>query len=130
MRQNVLLITGNSLKLTPHNRRFIRRKAEKLLRHESQIRRICIELRTASPRSSDPLYETRGIAELPGPFLVASAKSTNLYSAVELMIHKLGRRVRRRQRVRLFRRTHLRPIDIPAEIPKVETVKIAEPQAA
>src|SRR5690606_13087721 len=97
----------------------IREKTNKLFRYESRIIRVRVELGMELNKHQDRIFSARGIVEIDGPDLVASEQADNAYVAIDQVVYKLGRQLRHRHRLRLFKRVRPRAIDLPAALPKV-----------
>jgi putative sigma-54 modulation protein len=90
-----LIVRGIHLELTEAMKISINTKAERLFRHEPRILRIRIDV-DRDHRGSVRLFTAKGHIEIAGPDLQASVKSEDAYKAVDLLIDKLDRMLRRR----------------------------------
>jgi putative sigma-54 modulation protein len=117
---NNIIITGNRLELSEAMKSFMHDKSERLVRHESRIIRIRFEISMEVKKHRGRMFEARGIVEVEGPDLVASAKAANAYAAIELAVDKLDRKLRHRHRILRYKRVRPHAIDLPAALPKVE----------
>lgn len=90
-----LILRGIHLSLTEAMERAFQEKAERLFRHDSRILRVRVDLE--QERSTVPrLFEAKGHVEVAGPDLRASVRSEDAYKAVNLLIDKLERMLRKR----------------------------------
>lgn len=90
-----LLFRGIHLTLTDAMRAALAEKTERLLRHEPRIDRIRIDIELDATRGRE-IFVAKGHIEVGGPDLIASVTSEDAYKAVDLLIDKLDRLIRRR----------------------------------
>lgn len=90
-----LVLRGLNLWLTDALKANITKKAERLFRHEPRIIRIRIGLDCEHLRTGRR-FCALGQIEVLGPDLLASVTSQNAYKAIDLLIKKLDRMLRRR----------------------------------
>ena len=90
-----LILRGIHVSLTPALRAALEQKAERLLRHEPRIDRIRIDLDHDRTRGQD-VFVAKGHIEIGGPDLVASVTEAEAYTAIDLLIDKLDRLLRKR----------------------------------
>ncbi len=90
-----LIIRGIHLNLTDAMKTVISTKAERLLRHEPRIVRIRINV---EPHWADGRthFEAKGHIEISGPDCHVSAVSEDGYNAIDQLIDKLDRQLRKR----------------------------------
>lgn len=119
MSNNEVIISGVHMDLTEALKSIVREKSEKLFKHEERIIRLRVELEYDSNRAHEAEFIAKGHIEINGPTLVASAASEDVYKSIDLMIEKLGRKLRKRARIAKEKRGRLHKIDIPASLPKV-----------
>lgn len=119
MSNNEVIISGVHMDLTEALKSIVREKAEKLFKHEERIIRLRVELEYDSNKAREAEYIAKGHIEINGPALVVSAASDDEYKSIDLMIDKLGRKLRKRARIAKEKRGRLHKIDIPASLPKV-----------
>lgn len=119
MNSNELIISGNHLELTARMKNMVETKSSKLFNHEERIQRIRVELGCDDITQSKKEYWAKGHIEINGKPLIVNEKSEHLYKALDQMVLKLDRMLRRRSRLRVAKRKQTNSIDIPAEIPKV-----------
>lgn len=101
---NKLVLTGLHLWLTEAMKNTLTAKAERLFRHESQIVRVRISIDCEHLRTGKE-FVASGQIEIHGPDLIATVKSDDAYKAMDELIQKLDRMLRRRSTARLSRRT-------------------------
>jgi len=119
-RANDIIISGHNLDLTDALKTMVIEKVSKLFEHENHIIRIRVELEVGQSRGKE--YLARGLIEIKGRDLVANVSSDDQYKSIDLLESKLDRMLRRRSRLRVLKRKQPKEVDIPAEIPKAQTV--------
>ena len=120
-RTNDIIISGHNLELTTAIKSIAREKVMKLFEHEAHIIRTRLELGYAPTTSSQHQFIAKGHIEIRGKTLFSSAESEDLYKSIDLLVEKLDRMLRQRARVFRFKRRHLHEVDIPSNLPKVQT---------
>ena len=90
-----VLLRGIHLSLTDALRDTLRRKAERLFRHERRLDRVRIDLEHDASRGRD-VFVAKGHVEIGGPDILATVVSEDAYKAVDLLIDKLDRLLHRR----------------------------------
>lgn len=90
-----LVLQGLHLWLTDAMRSSVTRKAERLFRHEPRIIRVRIGI-DCEHRRNGPFFSARGLVEIRGADLAASVSNSNAYRAVDRLVQKLDRMLRRR----------------------------------
>ena len=121
MNNNELIISGIHLELTTRMKNMVESKTAKLFNHEERIQRIRVELGVDEIKTGKKEYSAKGHIEINGKPLIVTEKDEQLYKAIDQMVMKLDRMLRRRSRLRVSKRKHKQELDIPAEIPKVQT---------
>lgn len=89
------MLRGIHLSLTPAMRDMLTAKADRLLRHESRIDRIRIDIEHDATRGRD-VFLAKGHIEIGGPDLIATVATEDAYKAADLLIDKLDRMLARR----------------------------------
>ena len=112
--KNNLILSGLHLNLTDSLKGIVHEKMEKIFKHEERIIRARIELEH-DPKSSSHDYEyvAKGHLELKGNTITVSAISENIYKAVDDLVEKLDRGLRRRSRLRRVKRKQVSLNDMP-----------------
>lgn len=102
-----LIVSGIHLELTPSLKAFVQEKADRLFRHEERILRIRIELE-CDQKTRDPSqrFIAKGHMQINGPAYNAAVVSGECHNAVNLLVEKLDRMIRRRSRLIKARRHH------------------------
>jgi putative sigma-54 modulation protein len=113
-----ILIGGIHLELTEALKSIIRDKVSKLLRHEPRIIRVRVQLDYDKTKGSVQQFVAKGIIEINGPDIVASAASEDAYKSIDELVQRLDRGLRKRSADRLSKRAHPHGIDIGAGVPK------------
>ena len=90
-----ILLRGIHLTLTDALRENLRRKAERLLRHEPRIDRIRLDLEHDATRGRAS-FVAKGHIEIGGPDILATMVAEDAHKAVDLLIDKLDRLLHRR----------------------------------
>lgn len=121
MNNKELIISGIHLELTTRKKNMVESKTAKLFNHEERIQRIRVELGVDEIKNGKKEYSAKGHIEINGKPLIVTEKDEQLYKALDQMVMKLDRMLRRRSRLRVSKRKHKQDLDIPAEIPKVQT---------
>ncbi len=121
MTNKELIISGNHLELTSRMKTMVESKTSKLFNHEERILRIRVELGVDDISNSKKEYTAKGHIEINNKPLIVNEKDEHLYKAIDQMVIKLDRMLRRRSRLRVSKRKHKQDLDIPAEIPKVQS---------
>ena len=99
--KNNLILSGLHLNLTDSLKSIVYEKMEKIFKHEDRIIRARIELEHDSKSSShDDEFVAKGHLELKGKTITVSVLSENIYKAVDELVEKLDRGLRRRSRLR------------------------------
>ena len=113
MNESAVIITGVHLTLTDAIKNVVNEKVAKLFKHEPSIVRVRVELVQDTERKDHGEFLAKGHIQIQGPDLVVAAHAENLYKAIDFLIEKLQRKLRRRSRLMRVRR-------------KSETVKTME----
>jgi putative sigma-54 modulation protein len=92
---NKIILRGVNLWLTDAMKAVITRKAERLYRHEPRIVRVRIGI-DCEHRRTGREFCALGQVEVHGNDLLASVTDTNAYRAIDRMVQKLDRMLRRR----------------------------------
>ncbi len=116
-----LIISGVHLELTQELKDIVHEKIEKLFRHEERILRIRVELEFNSTVTKQNQFIAKGHIEIYSKPMVVSEASDDIYKSIDLVVTKLDRMLRRRSRLKKVKRKHPHEIDIPAEIPKIQS---------
>lgn len=113
-----IILGGIHLELTDALKSIVRDKVGKLLRHEPRIIRVRVQLDHDKTKGSGEQFVAKGLIEINGPDIVASAASEDAYKSIDEMVHRLDRGLRKRSADRLNKRDHPHGIDIGAGVPK------------
>ena len=112
--KNNLILSGLHLNLTDSLKSIVSEKMEKIFKHEERIIRARIELEHDSKSSShEDEYVAKGHLELKGKTITVSVLSENIYKAVDDLVEKLDRGLRRRSRLRRVKRKQVSLHDLP-----------------
>jgi len=115
-----LIITGIHMDLTEPLKQAVMEKVERLFRHEERIIRVKVDLESLPGKGgSEHEFVAKGHIEINGPSMNVSVTEDDCYKAVDLLIDKLDRMLRRRSRLRRVKRKSTHEVDIPASLPKV-----------
>ncbi len=119
MKQHDVIISGHNMELTDAIKNMVHEKAEKLFEHDDHIIRMRVELEYDKHQTSHQKeFIAKGQLEVRGNDHFASAETEDLYKAIDDMVEKLNRMLRRRSRLKKVKRKDTHDVDIPAEIPK------------
>jgi len=97
-------VRGIHLTLTPALTQAMHEKAERLLRHNSHIIRVRLDLEFHDTKTPEQRFTAKAQIEIDGPDLVASATSEDGYKSVDLLVDKLDKLLRERH----AKRVHVR----------------------
>ena len=115
-----LIITGIHMDLTDSLKQNVTEKAERLFRHEDRIIRIKVELECDHTKNgAEHEFIAKGHIEINGPSMNVSVRNEDCHKAIDLLVDKLDRMLRRRSRLRRVKRKDTPEVDIPANLPKV-----------
>tara|TARA_R110002050_G_scaffold230454_1_gene366251 strand:+ start:772 stop:1098 length:327 start_codon:yes stop_codon:yes gene_type:complete len=106
--------------LTDGLKQIVQDKVAKLLRHEPRIDRVRVELEHHETKSHHGQFTAKGHVEIAGPDLNASATEDDAYAAIDKLVSELDRALRKRAADRLSKRHDLHPVDLGADLPKVD----------
>jgi putative sigma-54 modulation protein len=99
-----LILRGIHLGLTAAMKAALASKADRLFRHEPRILRLRIDVEH-DLRGHTRIFTAKGRIEIAGPDLTASVAQEDAYAAINLLIDKLDRMLRKRMTTVLRRRT-------------------------
>ena len=119
MHTNEVIITGRHLELTESLKNIVREKSLKLFHHDHHIIRFRVELGYNQNITHQKEYIAKGHLEIPGPDMVVTAESNDLYKSIDFMVDKLDRMLRRKSRLNRVKRKVIRCVEIPAVLPKM-----------
>ena len=114
-----VLVRGVHLELTDALRAAATEKAARLLRHNSHIVRIRVDLELTRGHGVPDKFIAKGHIEIGGPDLIASETSDDCYKSLDQLIDKLDGLLRRRHGLRKDHRNHPHGVDVGGELPKV-----------
>lgn len=115
-----IIVRGIHLDLTDALRSAATDKAERLLRHEDRIIRVRIDLDHDKTRSAGLQFVARGYIEISGPDMFASAECDDAYQALDMLVDKLDRMLRKRSRDLKDKRNHPHDVELDAPLPKTD----------
>jgi putative sigma-54 modulation protein len=113
-----LIVSGIHLELTPSLKTFVQEKSERLFRHEERIVRVRIELESDAKQAVSTRFVAKGHIEIHGPDMNASVASHEMHKAVDMLIDKLDRMLRRRARLFKVKRKHTNAVELDAMLPE------------
>ena len=103
--KNNLILSGVHFELKEGHKNFVSEKMEKIFKHEEKIIRARIELEHDSKSSShEKEYVAKGHVELKGTTITISSASHTNNKAIDELVEKLDRGLRRRSRLRRVKR--------------------------
>ncbi len=115
-----LIITGIHMDLTESLKQSVADKVARLFRHEERIIRIKVELEADRTKNGkEHGFTAKGHIESYGPTMNVSVSDLDCHKAIDLLVDKLDRMLRRRSRLKLVKRKDTHEVDIPASLPKV-----------
>lgn len=113
-----LIITGIHMDLTESLKQLVTEKVEKLFRHEERIIRVKVELEYDHHKGGKD-FIAKGHISINGPVMNVSVHDPDCHKAIDQLVDKLDRMLRRRSRMRKVKRKDTHEVDIPADLPKV-----------
>lgn len=115
-----VIITGIHMDLTESLKQVVTEKTERLFRHEERIIRVKVELECDRSKSGkEHGFIAKGHIEINGPTMNVSVREPDCHKAIDLLVDKLDRMLRRRARLRIVKRKDTHEVDIPSNLPKV-----------
>ncbi|TVR50759.1 MAG: ribosome-associated translation inhibitor RaiA [Puniceicoccaceae bacterium] len=114
-----VIIKGIHMELTDALKNIVHEKVTKLFRHEERIVRIRVDLEHDKARDKEKEFTVKGEIEISGPTMVVSECNGDCLKALDRVVDKLDRKLRRRARMMKSKRNHPHPVEIPADLPKV-----------
>lgn len=103
--KNNLILSGVHFELKEGHKNLVSEKMEKIFKHEEKIIRARIELVHGSKSSSHKNeYMAKGHLELKGSTITISTESHTINKAIDDLVEKLDRGLRRRSRLRRVKR--------------------------
>ena len=112
--KNNLILSGLHFDLKDGHKTLISEKMEKIFKHEEKIIRARVELEQDSRSSSHKnQFTAKGHLELKGSTITISTSSDNLYKAIDDLIEKLDRGLRRKSRLKRVKRKQISLHDLP-----------------
>ncbi len=115
-----LIISGIHLDLTDGIKDHVREKVSKLLRHESHIVRVRVTIEYHQTKSNHGQFTAKGQIEIQGPDIVSGESADDAYAAIDKLVSELDRGLRKRSTNRMSKRAKANPIELDANIPKVD----------
>lgn len=109
------ILRGIHLSLTDATKADLESKAKRLVRHEPRLLRVRIDVEREL-RGHTRIFIAKGRVEVAGPDLAASVTADNAYAAINLLIDKLDRMLRKRASNAMRRRSS---DDIRSHVPAV-----------
>ena len=101
-----VLVRGIHLRMDPVLHAAALKKGARLLRHQTDILRVRIDLEYDHTQGDNARFVAKGRVEIPGPDLIARVASEDVGKSLDLLIDKLDRMLRERTRTRADRRNN------------------------
>ncbi len=117
-RQEVI-VSGIHLDLTPSLKSYVNDKVGLLFRHEERIVRVRVELENDGKNALARPFIAKGHVTIHGPDLNCSVAAEQCHEAVDLLVDKLNRMLRRRARLLKVKRKQLHAVEFGALLPKM-----------
>ena len=114
-------ISGINLDLTEALKTYVTEKASKLFEHNDRIIRANFELEYIPTKDPHSSFVAKASLEIPGPNIILSITSDDLYKSIDELMDKLIRQIRRAHRLEKEKRNHPQEIEIGADIPKAKS---------
>ncbi len=115
-----IIISGLNLDLTDALKSYVREKAGKLFEHNDRIIRANFELEFLPTKDPAHSFVAKATLEIPGPNVILSIASDDLYKSIDELMDKLVRQIRRAHRLEKEKRNHPQEIEIGDDIPKTK----------
>jgi putative sigma-54 modulation protein len=113
-----VIVSGIHLDLTPSLKFYVNEKVARLFRHEERIVRIRVELESDGKNDVTRPFIAKGHITIHGPDMNCSVASDECHKAVDLLVDKLDRMLRRRARLFKVKRKHPHAVELGALLPK------------
>ncbi len=121
-----IIVRGVHFELSAELRAVAEEKMDRLLRHEERIVRVRLDIEHDKSRDPDQAYGAKGRIEIHGPDLLASVASDDPQKSLDELIDKLDRMLRKRATAARERRRHRHGVEIPSELPKLDSASDLE----
>ena len=113
------IVYGIHLDLTPALKTYVREKVERLFRHEERIVRLRVELECDSKQAVSQRFTAKAHIQIHGPDINAHESADDCYKAVDFLVDKMDRMLRRRSTELKEKRKHPHCIEwTDVELPK------------
>ncbi len=89
------IISGKNFKLTPSLKQYIQDKLGRLKKYWGKIIRARVELKVDKAHKSGQVSEVDVVLEVPGPDIRAEQKGNEMHEAIDLIMPKLEKQLRR-----------------------------------
>ncbi|MFZ5391426.1 MAG: ribosome hibernation-promoting factor, HPF/YfiA family [Patescibacteria group bacterium] len=89
------IISGKNFKLTPSLKQYIQDKLGRLKKYWGKIIRARVELKVDKAHKSGQISEVDVVLEVPGPDIRAEQKASEMHEAIDLVMPKLEKQLRR-----------------------------------
>jgi putative sigma-54 modulation protein len=113
-----VIVSGIHLDLTPSLKFYVNEKVGRLFRHEERIVRVRVELESDGKNDATRPFVAKGHIAIHGPDMNCSVASDECHKAVDLLVDKLDRMLRRRARLFKVKRKHPHAVELGALLPK------------
>ena len=100
------IVSGIHLDLTPALKTYVREKVERLFRHEERIVRLRVELECDAKQAVGQRFTVKAHIQIHGPDINAHESADDCYKAVDFLVDKLDRMLRRRSTELKEKRKH------------------------
>jgi putative sigma-54 modulation protein len=106
-----IIVSGIHLDLTPALKTYVCEKLERLFRHEERIVRLRVELECDSKQAVSQRFTAKAHIQIHGPDINAHEAADDCYKAVDFLVDKLDRMLRRRSTELKEKRKHPHSIE-------------------
>jgi putative sigma-54 modulation protein len=114
-----VIVSGIHLDLTPSLKVYVNEKVDRLFRHEERIVRIRVELEFDGKNDVAHPFIAKGHITIHGPDLNCSVAADECHKAVDRLVDKLNRMLRRRARLFKVKRKQLHAVEFGTLLPKM-----------
>ena len=106
-----VIVSGIHLELTPSLKTYVQGKVERLFRHEERIVRLRVELECDAKQAVGQRFTAKAHIQIHGPDINAHEMADDCYKAVDFLVDKLDRMLRRRSTELKEKRKHPHSIE-------------------
>ena len=114
-----LTISGHHLDVTPALRNYVTSKLDRITRHFDQVVDVKVLLTVENLKEKQSRQRAECNVHVKGNAMFAESSHADMYAAVDELVDKLDRSIRRRSRLHKEKRNHPHEVELEAALPKV-----------